>query len=81
MTQKQSEHERRADQPELLGDHRIDEVGVRLGQVEQLLHAVHQAAAPDAAGADGDQRLDDLEAVAERVVPRVRETPASRRRR
>ena len=62
-------------------DHRVDEVGVRLRQVEQLLHAAHQAAAEDAAGADGDERLDDLEAVAERIVPRDRGTPAAARRR
>ncbi len=52
------QHAGGADEPELLADHRVDEVGVRLGQVEQLLHAGHQALAEDAAGADGDQRLD-----------------------
>ena len=46
MTQKQSSTSGRADEAELLGDHRVDEVGVRLGQVEQLLHAVHQALLP-----------------------------------
>ena len=42
-------------------------------QIEQLLDAVHQAAAGDAAGADRDERLDDLEAVAERIVPGIEE--------
>ena len=72
-----------ADEPELLADDRVDEVGVRLGQVEQLLHAGHQPAAEDAAGADGDQRLDDLEAVAERIGPRIpeRQQPAAAVRR
>ena len=51
MTQKQASTTRRADQPELLADHGVDEVVVRLGQVEQLLHAAHQPAAEDAAGA------------------------------
>ena len=50
----------RAEQPELLADHREDEVAVGVGQVEQLLAAFHQADARDAAGADRDQALDDL---------------------
>ena len=45
ITQKHSEHTVAPTQAELLADHRVDEVVVRLGQVEQLLHAVHQAAA------------------------------------
>ena len=73
ITQKQARTIGRADQPELLGDHRVDEVVVRLGQVEELLHAAHQPAAEDAAGADRDHRLDHLEAVAERIVPGIEE--------
>ena len=73
ITQKHSTTSDGAEQPGLFGDHREDEVGVRLGQVEQLLHAAHQALAEHAAGADGDQRLDDLEAVAERIGPRIHE--------
>ena len=65
------QHERRADQPELLADDRVDEVGVRLGQEADLLQPLHEAAAGDAAGADGDERLDDLEAAAGGVGPRV----------
>ena len=60
----------RADEAELLGDHRVDEVGVRLGQIEELLDAVHQAAAGDAAGADRDERLDDLKAARRAGRPR-----------
>ena len=67
------QHHRRADQPELFADDRVDEVVVRLGQVEQLLHAAHQPAAEHAAGADGDHRLDHLPAVAERIGPRIEE--------
>ena len=67
------QHQHRAHQPELLRDDRVDEVGVRFRQIEQLLHALHQAAAADAAGADGNERLDDLKAVAERVGPRIQE--------
>ena len=77
ITQKQTSDGGRADQAELLGDDRVDEVGVRLRQVEQLLHAVHQPAPEHAAGADGDQRLDDLEAVAERVRPGIPGTRAA----
>ena len=53
--------------PSLLGDVGEDEVGVRLGQEEELLHALHVAAAGESAGADGDQRLVDVEAGALRV--------------
>jgi hypothetical protein len=77
------EHRRRADQPELLRDHRVNEIGMRLGEVKQFLDAVHQAPAGHAARADRDQRLDDLKPVAERVVPgieeRQRPPPAIRR--
>ena len=47
-------HHRGADESGLFGDHRKDEVGVRLRQVEEFLHTVHQAFAEHAAGADGD---------------------------
>ena len=56
-----------ADESELLGQHREDEVGMRLGQVEELLAAFHQAEAGQSAGADGDHGLDDVEAAALRV--------------
>ena len=71
ITQKQSSDGGGADQAELLADHGVDEVGVRLGQIEQLLDAFDESAPEDAAGADGDERLDDLEALAVRVRPRV----------
>ena len=51
------EHAARADEPQLFGDHRIDEIGVRLWQIEQLLNAVHQAAPGYPAGPDGDDEL------------------------
>jgi hypothetical protein len=78
ITPKQASISERADEAELLRDHGVDEVGVRLRQVEQLLHARHQPLAEHAAGADRDQRLDDLEAVAERIGPGIeeREQPA-----
>ena len=56
-----------ADEAKLLGNVGEDEVGVRLGQVEELLHAFHVAAAGEAAGADGDERLVDVEAGALRI--------------
>ena len=55
MTENADQHQRRANQAELFGDHRVDEVGVRLGQVEQLLHAAHQSEAGDTTGADGNE--------------------------
>ena len=53
--------------PELLADHGQDHVGVRLGQVEELLHALAEADAERPAGADRDHRLHRLEARALRV--------------
>jgi hypothetical protein len=62
------------EQAELLADHREDEVGVALGQVVELrLRTLHPALAEHAARADGDLRLDDVVARAERIVLRVEE--------
>ena len=64
-------HRRRAQQPQLLADHGVDEVAVRVGQVEELLPPFHEAHAGEAAGAHRDQALDDLVAGAARVRPGV----------
>ena len=62
-----------ADEAQFLADHREQEVGVRLGQVVQLLDAAAQALAEDLAAAEGDQRMRQLVGLALRVrrVPRV----------
>ena len=58
--------------PELLADHRKDEVGGALRQELQLrLAAVHPALAKHAARADRDLRLDDVIARAQAVGARV----------
>ena len=62
-----------ADQPQLLADDGEDEVGVGLGQVEELLLRLPEPAAEPATRAEREERLDDLEAAALRVVPRVDE--------
>ena len=68
----EGQHDReRADQPGLLADDREDEVGVGLGQVEELLPRESQAHALDAAGAKGEQRLDRLVAAPLGVAPRI----------
>ena len=56
-----------ADEAEFLADVGEDEVGLRFGEVKELLHALHIAAAGEAAGADGDQRLVDVEAGAQGI--------------
>ena len=43
-----------ADEPQFLGDVGEDKVGMRLGQKEEFLHALHVAAAGNAAGSYGD---------------------------
>ncbi len=72
--QVQQQQQQQAQQPELLADDREDEVGGALGQeLELRLAAVHPALAEHAAGADGDLRLDDVVAGAERIGLRVEE--------
>ena len=49
-----------ADEAKLLGDIGEDEIRGSLGQIEELLHAFHEAAAGEAAAAHGDERLADV---------------------
>ena len=65
----QGEHAEHAHQSELLGEHGEHEIGVRLGQIEQLLHAAAEADAEPGAAADRDQRLRQLKAAVEGIVP------------
>ena len=58
---------------QLLADDREDEVGVRLGEVEQLLAARGEAHAGHSAAAERDERLAQLEAVAQRIAEGVEE--------
>ena len=62
-----------AEQPELLADDSQDHVGVRLGQVEDLLHRLAQADPEEPAVADRGERLNGLEARVARVGERVDE--------
>ena len=68
----------RADQAELLADHGEDHVRVRLGQVRDLPDALAEPLAGEPARADPDHRLDDLEAGALGVAPRVEEAEDAR---
>ena len=70
--------DRDADQAELLGEHREQEIGVRLGQIEELLHALAEAHAEPLAAADRDQRLRELEAAVVRVRPGIEERVEAR---
>src|SRR3989304_4688692 len=54
----------RADDPGLLADYREPPVRVGAGDVEELLAADPPAQAGDAAAAQGDKQLEDVEAVA-----------------
>ena len=62
-----------ADEAELFGQHREHEVRVRLREVEELLHARPEADPEPLAAPDRDQRLHELEAAVERVLPGVAE--------
>ena len=60
-----------ADKPQLLANHGEDEVVVLLRQVQEFLAAAAEAHAQQTAGANGDQALGQLIAVAGVVQPRV----------
>ncbi len=69
-----ADHERRTPiEAELLADDREDHVRVRLREVGDLPHTLAEPGTREAAGADPDRRLHDLEAGALRVAPRVEE--------
>src|SRR5919201_5440918 len=65
--EERGEHCRRAGEPGLLADDREDEVRMRLGQPQELLHRVAEANAEKAAGAERVERLGRLKAGAELV--------------
>ena len=69
----QGDQAQHAKQTKLLGEDREDEVGVHFRQVHELLYAVAQADAEPLAPADGDQRLGELKARAQRVFPGIGE--------
>ena len=66
-------HDHGARQPQLLADDGEDEIGVGLRQVEELLLGLAQPAPEPPARGQRQEGLDDLEARALRVVPRVHE--------
>ena len=73
------DHDKRTDEAELLADDRIDEVGLRFGQVQVLLTRVSQTHAENAAFGDRIVRMHELVALAVTVfaiVPRVQEQEA-----
>ena len=74
ITQVDSEQDQAADETPLLGEHGEGEVGVPFGEKGELrLGPLHEALAEKAAAADGDFRLDDVVAAAERVALGVEE--------
>src|SRR5277367_726067 len=62
------EDDDRADEAEFFADDGVDKIGVGFGQEEKFLAAFHQADAGHAAGTNGDERLQELEASALRVA-------------
>ena len=66
------------DEPELLADDREDHVRRGFGQVVDLLDALAETDAEEAARAERDHRLHGLEARALRVAPRVEEAEEAR---
>ena len=62
MTTKRKTTSRLTRRPKFLADHRENEVGVRVGQVEHFLPAVAEPETFDSAAAPRDQRLHLLQA-------------------
>ena len=58
---KASDQEQHTDEAHFFGDHRKDEIRVRLRKVVQLLHASTQTNAGGLSSSDRDQRLRQLE--------------------
>src|ERR1700722_1297474 len=74
----ESDHDHGADEAKFFTDHRVDEVGVRFGKIEEFLLALHEANASETTGADGDERLQQLETGAKRIGVRIKERRQSR---
>ena len=70
----QAHHDGNADKAELLGDDCQQKIGMRLGQIEQLLHAAAQPQPQPFAAAESNQRVRQLVALAIGVGKRVHET-------
>src|SRR5499427_619404 len=69
----QRDHGEHPCEPQLLADHREQEVGVRLGQVEQLLDSRPEPHSEPLAAPERDERVRQLVAAAERVGPGIHE--------
>ena len=68
-----AEHQQHADEPEFLGDEGKDEVGVGFGEILELLLAVADAHAEQAAPSESHHRLDELVPLAQPVRPGIDE--------
>src|SRR5437879_2338707 len=74
---KKRNHSHRSDKTKFLADDRINKIRVRLRQIEELLFALHQAYAREAARADGNERLKQLKSGALRIGIRVQKSGQS----
>src|SRR6202165_666692 len=74
---KERNHDHRPDKTQFLANHRINKIRVSLRQIEELLFALHQAYAREAARADGNERLQQLKSRALRIGIRVQKSGQS----
>src|SRR5882762_1119840 len=77
INDKERNHDHCPDKTQFLADHRTDKIRVRLREIEELLFALHQANAREAARADGNERLKQLKSSALRIGIRVQESGQS----
>src|SRR6267378_3205813 len=74
ISDKKSDHDRRADKAQLFANYGINEIGMRLRQIEELLLTLHQTHAGKSAGSHGDQRLQQLKSSALRIRSGVKKS-------
>ena len=70
----QGNHGQHTEESEFFGNDGEQKIGVRLGQIEQLLDARTQANAEPLPAPEGDQRMRQLVALAERIRPGIHES-------
>src|SRR5437660_8734060 len=74
---KEGDDRNRPEKTQLLADHRINKIRVRLRQIKELLFALHQAHARESAGANCDERLQQLKSSALRIGVRMQKSHQS----
>src|SRR5580765_5307121 len=68
VNREKCDHDHGPDKAQLFANHRVNEIGMRFGKIEKFLLAFHQADTGETAGADGNERLQQLKPGALRIT-------------